>query len=81
MSSNIRLSEKTHRLLKLLAAQQGSSMQAVLEQAVNAYHKQIFFRQMNRGFQNLKSNPRPEREAEDWNGVLMDGMESFPYEA
>lgn len=53
---NIRISAPTHQVLKLLADQTGQRMGKVVEKALDAYHRKLFFEQMNAGYAELRAD-------------------------
>ena len=79
MSANtVRISEVSHRALKDLAARTGDSMGNVLQKALEAYRRKLFFEQMNAGYAELRSDSTAwaehQAELECWDAVLMDGL-------
>ena len=75
----VRMTRATHRKLKSLAAQTQQSMIDVLDQAVEAYRRQLFFQQLNAGYGALRRDRQAwaehvgERKA--WDATLMDGLD------
>ncbi|MGH2516516.1 MAG: toxin-antitoxin system protein [Ktedonobacterales bacterium] len=78
--STVRISEHTHDLLKVLAAETGEPMQAILDRALEEYRRRRFLEEANAEFAALRNDPEAwqeeldEREA--WDSTLMDGIES-----
>ena len=76
----VRISQTSHHILKGLAEHTGMTMMELLDQALDAYQRKLFFEQMNAGYAELRADPRAwtehlaEREA--WNATLMDGLDS-----
>jgi hypothetical protein len=75
----VALSEAAYQLLKELAAQTGQSLPTVLEQALDAYRRKLFFEQLNAGYAELRADPKAwaEHLAERklWDAALMDGLD------
>lgn len=74
-----RISEPTLEVLRKLAEQSGESMQALLDEAVEAYRRQRFLEESNRAFEALRANPETwkteQAEREAWDMTLADGLE------
>lgn len=75
----VSISEASHQLLKELAEQTGQTMMDVLDKALDAYRRKLFFEQMNVGYAELRADPEAwaEHQAERklWDATLMDGLE------
>jgi hypothetical protein len=73
------ISEASHRLLKELAEQTGQTMADVLDKALDAYRRKLFFEQLNAGYAELRADPEAwaEHLAERklWDATLMDGLD------
>lgn len=75
----VRISKAAHHKLKALAAQTDQPMIDVLDKALEAYQRQLFFEQLNAGYAGLRRDPRAwaehlaERKA--WDRTLMDGLD------
>ena len=73
------ISEASHQILKELAEQTGRTMMDVLDKALDAYRRKLFFEQMNAGYAELQADPeawaehRAERKL--WDATLMDGLD------
>jgi hypothetical protein len=80
LAPTVQISEVSHRLLKELAEQTGQTMADVLDKALDAYRRKLFFDQMNTGYAELRADPEAwaEHLAERnlWDATLMDGLES-----
>ena len=78
-SLNIRISEPAHRVLRELSEQQGTSMQSLLDEAVERLRREKFLAQTNEAFAALKNNPKAwQQEQEEraiWEHTLKDGMD------
>jgi predicted transcriptional regulator len=77
-SATIRVHRETHKALAKLAKENHSSMQAVLNEALEAYRREIFLRRTNRAYAELRSDAaawaRYEKELGAWDGTLEDGL-------
>jgi hypothetical protein len=75
----VSLSEAAHRLLKELAEQTGQTMTDVLDRALDAYRRKLFFEQLNAGSAELRADPEAWAEhlaeREQWDATLMDGLD------
>jgi hypothetical protein len=75
----VRISEASHQLLKDLAEQTGQSMMGVLDQALDALRRRLFFDQLNEGYAELRSNSKAWREhlaeRKKWDATLLDGLD------
>ncbi len=75
----VRISEASHRILKELAEQTGQTMMDVLDKALDAYRRKLFFEQLNAGYAELQADPAAwsEHLAERklWDATLMDGLD------
>ena len=75
----VRISEASHQILKELSEQTGQTMMDVLDKALDAYRRKLFFEQMNAGYAELRADPEAwaEHLAERklWDATLMDGLD------
>ena len=75
----VRISKASHQLLKDLAEQTGQTMRDVLDKALDAYRRKLFFEQMNAGYTELRADPEAwaEHLAErrQWDATLIDGLD------
>lgn len=66
-------------MLRDLAAREQSSMQSILEKAIEDYRDKLFFEAVNRGYAALKASPEAwKQELEErraWDTTLGDGLE------
>jgi hypothetical protein len=53
----IPISEAAYELLKELAEQTGQTMMEVLNKALEAYRRKLFFEQLNAGYAELRADP------------------------
>jgi predicted transcriptional regulator len=78
--SNVRISASTHAALRALSAEQGQTMQAVLDKAVEEYCRRLFWQRVAAaaGEAGKDSAVRQEEQAERraWDATLGDGLES-----
>src|SRR5215469_15855166 len=77
--STIPISEAAHQMLQELAEQTGQPMQEVVEKALDAYRRKLFFDQMNAGYAELRADPEAWAEhlaeRKQWDSTLMDGLD------
>ena len=73
------ISEASHRILQELAERTGQSMTEVLDRALDAYRRKVFFEQLNAGYAALRADPEAwaelEAERKLWDATLMDGLD------
>jgi hypothetical protein len=74
----VRISETSHRILKELAEKTNQTMMDVLDKALDAYRRKLFFEQLNAGYAELQADPEAwaEHLAERnlWDATLKDGL-------
>ncbi|MBK9712007.1 MAG: ribbon-helix-helix protein, CopG family [Kouleothrix sp.] len=77
--STIRVSDKTHHALRELAVSSGTSMNDVIERAVEAYRRQQIIDQANAQYAALRADPAAwaevQAERAAWENTLADGLE------
>jgi len=77
-TTTIRISLRTRDLLQELAHTSGSSMQAVLEQALEQYRRQQLLEATNAAYAALRADPEGwmglEQEHLAWDQTLADGL-------
>src|SRR5439155_21467477 len=75
----VRISEASHQILRELAEQTGQTMMDVLDKALDAYRRKLFFDQLNAGYAELRADPEAwgqhVAERKLWDVTLMDGLE------
>ena len=75
----LRVTSKTHDTLRAIAKEKGSSMQQVVEEAVERYRRQLILDETNAAYAALRKDPKAwaEVEAEQaaWDVTLHDGSE------
>ena len=80
-TTTIRVSPRTRDLLQSLAEQDGSSMQAVLEEAVQLLQGQRLLQATNEAYAALRANPEawqaPQAERAEWDVTLNDGLDGL----
>lgn len=54
LARTIRISESSHLFLKELAERTGQTMMSVLDAALDAYRRKLFFEQLNAGYAELR---------------------------
>jgi hypothetical protein len=77
---NVRVSPRTHALLRQMARDAGEPMQAILDQAVERYRRESFLRAANAEFAALRRDPKAWqeelRERQIWEQTLADGLDN-----
>jgi predicted transcriptional regulator len=80
-TTTIRISLRTRDLLQELARTSGSSMQTILEQALEQYRRQQLLEATNAAYAALQADPDAWTHMEDerlaWDQTLADGMEEI----
>jgi hypothetical protein len=78
--ATVRISDASRNILRKLAAQEGESMQSVLEKAIEAYRRRHFLKEVNKAYSALRQNHESwtaiEKEMAEWDTTLGDGLES-----
>jgi predicted transcriptional regulator len=78
-SATVRISEKTRKTLRELAAKTGESMQSVLDRAVEEYRREQFMKEVNAAYAALRADPEAwadwQKELAVWDATLMDGLD------
>jgi hypothetical protein len=73
------ISEAAYQLLKQLAEQTGQTTMDLLDKALDAYRRKLFFEQLDAGYAELRADPKAwaEHLAERklWDATLMDGLD------
>lgn len=77
--SNVRISESTHAALRSLANEQGDTMQAVLDKAVEEYRRRLFWERVDAAAGDLRKNTaaweEEQTEQSAWDATVADGLE------
>lgn len=73
----VRISEHARNSLRALARQEGQSMQAVLDRAIESYRRQTMLEGLNAAYARLSDRDRTEVEEERqlWDATLGDGLD------
>jgi hypothetical protein len=82
--ATVRVEPKLHAILKTLADAEQRSISQVIEEAVDRYQKENFWKAMNEGFARLRTDPAAwqeyQEEAALWDSVSGDGLaDEEPY--
>ncbi len=77
---NIRISPQAKATLRELAEHDGRPMQSVLDEAIEQYRRDRFFRELAEGYARLQADPQAWQEELDerrvWDSTLADGLDS-----
>jgi predicted transcriptional regulator len=80
-TTTIRVSTETRNLLNRLARSTGTSMQQVLEEALEQYRRQQFLEALNAAYATMQADPQLHTEATEelalWDTTLLDGIENL----
>ena len=75
---NIRISPQAKATLRELAEREGRPMQAVLDEAIERYRRDKFFRDLNDSYARLQQDPQAWNEElaerREWDSTLADGL-------
>lgn len=78
-SVTVRIATEHRETLRRLARETGTSLQAVLERAIEEYETRQFLEAANRSYAALKKNPKAWeqelRERRAWDATLSDGLQ------
>ncbi len=78
-SATVRISERSHSLLRGMAAERDESMQAILDTALEQYRRQRFWEDMKTAYAAIESDPEAlaaeKKEFALFEGTLMDGLD------
>jgi len=76
---NVRISANSHELLRRLAEEEGESMHAILDKAIERYRRERFLRSANEDYQAVRRTPEAwEQELQEravWDPTLADGLD------
>ncbi|MBI4505722.1 MAG: ribbon-helix-helix protein, CopG family [Chloroflexi bacterium] len=82
--TTVRVSERTHHLLRDLAARTGEPMQAIIERAIEDYRRRRFFEEVNAAYAAERRDPvawaAEEEERALWEATLADGLDTEDWE-
>ena len=77
-STTVRVNRVTHKVLTHLAEETHFSMQTVLNNAVEAYRREVFLERTNQAYSELKKDPKAWAECQEeravWNSAAKDGL-------
>ncbi len=75
----VQISEVSYRLLKELTERTGQTEMEVLDKALDAYRRKLFFEHMNAGYAEMQADPEAWAEhlagRRRWDATLMDGLD------
>jgi predicted DNA-binding protein len=78
-SGTVRISLETQEKLRAIASRTGLTMQAVLDEAIEAYRRERFLAAANRAYSTLRKDPKRWQAEQDeragWDAALSDGLE------
>ena len=78
-AATVPISEASHQILKELTEKTGEPMLQVLDKALVAYRRKVFFEQLDAGYAELRADPKlwaeVEAERKVWDATLMDGLD------
>lgn len=76
--TTVRISGGAHRTLKELAASDARSMQALLDEAIEALRRKRFLERVNQAYAELRRDATAwsavEAERQEWDSALLDGL-------
>lgn len=77
-SSTVRISKESIQVLKELAAREKTSLQTVLDRAIEEYRRHRFLQEANKAYLLLRENPKKWKveldERKQWEAALADGQ-------
>ncbi|MDY7000480.1 MAG: toxin-antitoxin system protein [Thermodesulfobacteriota bacterium] len=77
-SANVRISRDAHAVLRQLAHQEGVSLQALLDRAVENYRRRLFLEKANAAYAALREDKAQWNEElserGEWDATLQDGL-------
>lgn len=81
-TTSIRIGRTTHERLKQVAEKEHSSLGGVIDELLDRYEQTEFRNAVAESYARLRSDPDAwadyKRELEEWDAVLMDGLEDEP---
>lgn len=79
MSKIVRISDEAKTKITRISESTGRPMTDVLDDAVDALERRMFMDEFNRGYAELRSDPKAwteiEAERSDWDATLKDGVD------
>lgn len=83
--TTVRVSKRTHHLLRDLAARTGEPMQAIIERALEDYRRRRFFEEVNAAYAAQQRDPTAwAAEVEEqalWETTLADGLDAEEWDS
>jgi hypothetical protein len=77
-NATVRISDRSHKLLKSMASREGLPLVSVLDRAVESYRRRQFLEEVNRAYAALKKDSEVwtavESERAEWDSTLLDGL-------
>lgn len=77
-NATVRVSDRSHRLLRQIANREGLPLVSVLDPAVEAHRRRQFLEEVNRAYASLKRDSEAwaevETERAKWDSTLLDGL-------
>ena len=77
-STTVRINLATHKVLTRLAEETHFSIQTLLNNAVEAYRREVFLDRTNQAYADLKKDPKAWAECQEeravWNTTTKDGL-------
>jgi predicted transcriptional regulator len=77
-SSTVRISKESSQILKELASREKTSLQTVLDRAIEEYRRHRFLQEANKAYLLLRENPGKWKaeldERKQWEATLADGQ-------
>jgi hypothetical protein len=75
----VRVSEATRERLRAIAEREGSTLQSIVDRALDEHERQVFWAQMDSAWAALKSDPAAWQAEMDeraaWDATLADGLD------
>ena len=75
----VRIDEVSHKVLREMAEMRGSSMQALLAQAIEELRRKLLLDEINQGFAALRQDPKAWKQEQDeraaWDATLSDALD------
>jgi hypothetical protein len=75
----VRISKRSHEVLRKIATRSGETMQAILDKAIESYRRECFLREANQAFAALERDralwQEELNERGEWDATLSDGLE------
>ncbi len=78
-TATVDISENSRELLRELTEKTGQTASEVLDKALDAYRRQVFFNQVNAGYAELRADPEAwaefQADQKEWDDAPIDGLE------